>query len=60
MVNKDLITDWAGTFLNYFIISFIFIKALSTGSLDMFDIVLTIFGLVVSVFILVIKVINKN
>jgi len=59
-MEKDLIVDWIGTFVNFSIILFLFIKSLWIGILDILDISLTLFGLIISVFIIVIKIINTS
>ncbi|MBS3076800.1 hypothetical protein J4233_00860 [Candidatus Pacearchaeota archaeon] len=56
---KSLMVNWIGAVLNYFIILFVFIKALRVGILDIVDISLTLFGLIVSVFILIVKAVNR-
>jgi len=57
-MNKNLLVDWIGTVVNFLIITFLFIKSIWIGILDILDIGLTLFGLLVSVFIIIVKLIN--
>lgn len=51
--------DFLGSFVNYMIFVYIFIKTLNTSCFGISDMSLSLFGLCVSVFIFIVNLINK-
>jgi len=51
--------DFLGSFVNYMIFVYIFIKTLNTSCFSISDMSLSLFGLCVSVFIFIVNLINK-
>jgi len=56
---KDLLT-FLGTFVNYLIFIYIFIKTINTQCFNSNDMIISLIGLVLSVFIFVVSLINKE
>ena len=45
--------DWLGSFINYLILLYIFIKSIQMGTLNIFDMSVSLAGIIVSIAILI-------
>lgn len=57
---KGYILDWAGNFINYLILLYIFIKSIMLGTLEIFDTIAALLGLIASIMILIYNYKNKG